>query len=88
MRRDLLQTVVVKGIAETSAVADAADVPVADAEGVLADLAAAGLIRRRTGRLAGWTPAEERAAKLGPGSVRGGTPRPRRRTRCTGEFVA
>nr|QLJ96933.1 MarR family transcriptional regulator [Micromonospora carbonacea] len=64
MRRDLLQTVVVKGIAETSAVADAADVPVADAEGVLADLAAAGLIRRRTGRLAGWTPTAEGRAQL------------------------
>ena len=67
MRAELLNAVVVKGVAETGALADAIDVPEAEAGPVLAELAEKGLIRYRSGRLGGWMatePGREERARL------------------------
>jgi hypothetical protein len=64
MRTALLNAVVIKGVAETEAVADATDVASDDAARVLAELADAGLVRLRTGRMTGWSPTAEGRAEL------------------------
>jgi hypothetical protein len=55
VRREVLNAVVIKGVAETAAVADATDLPPDEVGAVLAELAEAGLVRHRTGRLVGWS---------------------------------
>jgi hypothetical protein len=64
MRTALLTTVVVKGVAGTDAVADAADLTVDEAGRILAELAEAGLVRHRSGRMTGWSPTAEGRAEL------------------------
>jgi hypothetical protein len=64
MRTALLNAVVIKGVAETDAVADATDVAAGDAGPILAELAEAGLIRYRSGRLTGWSPTAEGRTEL------------------------
>lgn len=63
MRTALLNAVVIKGVAETDAVADATDVATDEAGRILAELAEEGLIRHRTGRLTGWSPTAEGRAE-------------------------
>jgi len=64
MRTALLNAVVIKGVAETDAVADATDVAAGEAGPLLAELAEAGLIRYRSGRLTGWSPTAEGRTEL------------------------
>lgn len=64
MRTALLNAVVIKGVAETDAVADATDVAAEEAGRILAELAESGLVRYRNGRLTGWSPTAEGRAEL------------------------
>jgi hypothetical protein len=64
VRTALLTAVVIKGVAETDAVADATDVAVDEAGRILAELAEAGLVRHRSGRLTGWSPTAQGRAEL------------------------
>jgi hypothetical protein len=64
MRTALLNAVVIKGVAETGAVADATGVAAEEAARILAELAESGLIRYRSGRLTGWSPTAEGRAEL------------------------
>jgi len=59
VRREVLNAVVIKGIAGTDAVADAVDLPADEVAKVLTGLADEGLVKERTGRLAGWAPTAE-----------------------------
>lgn len=63
MDTELLNAVVIKGIAETGAIADALDIPRDRAGQILADLADRGLIRHRAGRISGWGPTESGRAE-------------------------